>query len=144
MFHFKLFHVPRLLSKKYIISVWEAVGAITQIPQKGIINIIVVSENDMEELNQSYRKKEGPTDILTFSYLNSVERATDIAGEIYLCLEKIRLYALEREVSYESQLRYIIIHGLVHMMGYDHETDNESREMEKIEQKVQVLLEELK
>ncbi len=50
----------------------------------------------MTTLNQTYRGKEGPTDILTFPYRNTVEKSTDTAGEIYLCLEKIQLYALER------------------------------------------------
>ncbi len=91
----------------------------------------------MGHLNESYRKKTGPTDILTFPYLHSVEKSTDTAGEIYLCLEKIRLYAQERGVSYEEQLKYIIIHGLVHMMGYDHETEKQATEMEKIEATIQ-------
>jgi len=43
-------------------------------------------------------------------------------------------------MSYEEQLRSTIIHGLVHMMGYDHETEKESKEMEKIEKKISALL----
>ena len=50
----------------------------------------------MTTLNQAYRDKEGATDILTFPYRDTVEKSTDIAGEIYLCLEKIQFYALER------------------------------------------------
>lgn len=137
MFQYRLFHVPRILSKSYITAVWEAVENTTKIPQKGIIHIIVVWPEEMERLNTSYRKKTGPTDILTFPYLHSVEKATDIAGEIYLCLEKIHLYAQERGVSYEEQLKYIIIHGLIHMMGYDHETEEQATEMEKIEAIIQ-------
>jgi rRNA maturation RNase YbeY len=56
----------------------------------------VVPLEEMTTLNQTYRGKEGPTDILTFPYRDTVEKGTDIAGEIYLCLEKIQFYALER------------------------------------------------
>lgn len=133
MFHYNLFNTPKLLTKKYIESVGSALEAVTKIPQKGYINIVVVSSAEIAELNAAYRGKEGATDILTFPYLESVKMDEDVAGEIYLCLEKIELYAKERWVTYEEQLKYIIIHGLVHMLGYDHETEKEWKEMEKIE-----------
>ncbi len=140
MFQFNLFHVPPILTKKYIKSVGIAIESVIKTQQIGVINIIVTTPKDIAWINKTYRDKEGPTDILTFSFRETAKQPTDIAGEIYLCLEKIQLYAKERWVSYEEQLRYIIIHGLVHMMGYDHETEKESREMEKIEQKILVLV----
>jgi probable rRNA maturation factor len=63
-----------------------------------------------------------------------------VAGEIYLCLEKIKAYAKDAGKTYKEQLEYIIIHGLVHLMGYDHETDADSREMGRVEKKIQSLL----
>lgn len=144
MFHYNLFHTPKILTKKYIENVWKILEIVTNIPQKGNINIIVVPLEEMTTLNQAYRDKEGATDILTFPYRDTVEKSTDIAGEIYLCLEKIQFYALERWTTYEEQLKYIIVHGLVHMMGYDHETEKESKEMEKVEEKIINLLKEEK
>lgn len=136
MFHYNLFNTPKILTKKYIESVGKALEVVTKIPQKGSINIIVLSLEDIAELNTTYRDKEGATDILTFPYLDTVKKSTDIAGEIYLCLEKIELYAKDRWVTYDEQLKYIIIHWLVHMMGYDHETEKEWKEMEKIENSI--------
>jgi len=52
--------------------------------------------DEIATLNATYRGKEGPTDILTFPYRDTVNKATDIAGEIYLCLEKIQYYAEEK------------------------------------------------
>lgn len=144
MFHYNLFSTPKILTKKYIENVWKILEIVTNIPQKGNINIIVVPLEEMTTLNQAYRDKEGATDILTFPYRDTVEKSTDIAGEIYLCLEKIQFYALERWTAYEEQLKYIIVHGLVHMMGYDHETEKESKEMEKVEEKIINLLKEEK
>lgn len=65
----------------------------------------------------------------------------EIVGEIYLCLEKIKFYAKEAGKTYKEQLEYIVIHGLVHLMGYDHESDADWHEMEKIEKKIQSLIE---
>jgi Endoribonuclease YbeY len=96
MFHYTLFNTPKLLTKKYVETVGKALAKVTNIPQKGHINIIVVSPEEIAELNTTYRGKEGPTDILTFPYRDTVQTSTDIAGEIYLCLEKIKLYARER------------------------------------------------
>jgi len=142
MFHYNLFGTPKILTKKYIQSVGKALEEATKKPQKWIINIITVSPDEIAFLNKSYREKDGPTDILTFSYLHDVRTGKDIAGEIYLCLEKIKFYAEERWITYLEQLEYIIVHGLVHMMGYDHETEKGSKEMGKIEKKVTVLLKE--
>lgn len=140
MFHYTLFDTPKILTKKYIENVWKALWEVTKIEQRGSINIIIVSPAEIASLNETYRGKEGPTDILTFPYRDSVDKTTDIAGEIYLCLEKIQYYAEERGTSYEEQLKYIIIHGLVHMMGYDHETEKKSKEMEKIEKRILALV----
>lgn len=144
MFHYTLFDTPKILTKKYVEQVWGALFAVTKIEQKGYINIIVVTPAEIAKLNKTYRGKEGATDILTFPYRDTVEKATDIAGEIYLCLEKIQYYAAEREVSYAEQLNYIIVHGLVHMMGYDHETEKDTQKMEIIEDKIIRLLKEEK
>lgn len=94
----------------------------------------------MARMNEQFRGKAGPTDILTFSYYSPELTSQDTAGEIYLCLEKIKFYAQESGKTYKEQLEYIVIHGLVHLMGYDHETDRDSREMERVEKKVQSLL----
>jgi len=144
MFNYALFHTPDLLTKKYVEHVWAGLYEVTKIQQIGTIHIIVISPTEMTSLNETYRGKEWPTDILTFPYRDTVRKSTDIAGEIYLCLEKIQYYAEERGTSYEEQLKYIIVHGLVHMMGYDHETEKESQEMERIEKKILSLMQEKK
>ena len=140
MFHYNLFDTPKILTKKYIQNVGKALEEVTKKPQKWIINIITVSPEEIAFLNKSYRGKEWSTDILTFSYMQDVQTEEDVAGEIYLCLEKIQGYAKERWTTYPEQLQYIIIHGMVHMMGYDHETEKGSKEMEKIEKKILTLL----
>jgi probable rRNA maturation factor len=91
-------------------------------------------------MNKQFRGKEGSTDILTFSYYWPELTWSDVAGEIYLCLEKIKIYAVEAGKSYKEQIEYIIIHGLTHLMGYDHEDEVDWQEMEKVEKKIQSLL----
>jgi probable rRNA maturation factor len=120
----------------------QALEKVIKKPQQGIINLIVIDPDQMARMNKQFRGKEWPTDILTFSYLGKsglrvAESPDFIAGEIYLCLEKIKLYAQERGTTYKEQLEYIIIHGLVHLMGYDHETEEDAEKMELVERKIQ-------
>ena len=102
--------------------------------------MIVIDVDEMARMNKQFRGKEGPTDILTFSYYSPDLTSSDIAGEIYLCLEKIKIYSKEAGKTYKEQLEYIVIHGLAHLMGYDHESEQDAAEMEKIEKKIQSLL----
>lgn len=144
MFTFKYFNIPKTLSRDYCKRALQSLEKVipstssgwTKKPQKGIIHLIVIDEADMAGMNEKFRGKTGPTDILTFSYYSPNLKPTDIAGEIYLCLEKIKLYAKDRWVMYKEQLEYIVIHGLVHLMGYNHETEKQAREMERIEKRV--------
>ena len=97
----------------------------------------MIDSEEMAIMNEKFRGKTGPTDILTFSYYSPQLTSSDTAGEIYLCLEKIKLYAEEAGKTYKEQLEYIVIHGLTHLMGYDHESEKDWQEMEKVEKKIQ-------
>lgn len=140
MFILKYFHIPKTLSRKYCTRALQALEKTIIKPQQGVINLIVIEPEEMAHMNKQFRGKEGPTDILTFSYYSPELTPSDIAGEIYLCLEKIKLYAEEAGKTYKEQLEYIIIHGLTHLMGYDHENDTDWQEMDKIEKRIQSLL----
>lgn len=96
MFTFKYFNIPRTLSRDYCRKGLQALEKVVKKPQKGIVHLIVIDTAEMARMNEQFRGKSGPTDILTFSYYSPKLTSSDIAGEIYLCLEKIRLYAQER------------------------------------------------
>jgi probable rRNA maturation factor len=68
MFTFNYFKIPRTLSRAYCKQALEALEKVVKKPQKGIINLIVVSPEEIAEMNKQFRGKEGSTDILTFSY----------------------------------------------------------------------------
>ena len=140
MFTFNYFYIPRTLSREYCTRALEALEKVVKKPQQGIINLIVIESDEMAQMNKQFRGKEGPTDILTFSYYSPELTSSDVAGEIYLCLEKIKIYAEEAGKTHKEQLEYIIIHGLTHLMGYDHEGEDDWQKMEKVEKKIQSLI----
>ena len=140
MFQFKYFNIPKTLSRDYCAKTLQSLAKVIKKPQKGIIHLIVIDVEEMARMNEKFRGKSGPTDILTFSYYSPDLKSTDTAGEIYLCLEKIKLYAKESWKTYKEQLEYIVIHGLVHLMGYDHEREEDWKKMEKVEKRIQSLI----
>ena len=97
----------------------------------------MIDESTMTQMNEQFRGKTWPTDILTFSYYDKKNTSKDIAGEIYLYEKKIQTYAMERWHTYQEELEHIIIHWFVHLMWYDHETEEEQEEMEKIEKEIE-------
>jgi probable rRNA maturation factor len=116
MFTFQYFKIPKTLSRDYCHRALQALEKVIKKPQQGIISLIVIDSEEMARMNEKFRGKTGPTDILTFSYYSAQLTSSDIAGEIYLCLEKIKLYAEQASKTYKEQLEYIVIHGLVHLM----------------------------
>jgi ssRNA-specific RNase YbeY (16S rRNA maturation enzyme) len=74
MFTFKYFHIPRTLSRSYCTRALQVLEKVIKKPQKGIIHLIVLDSEEMARMNQQFRGKEGPTDILTFSFREGGKR----------------------------------------------------------------------
>jgi len=96
------------------------------------MNIIFVASNEVQKLNKSYRNIDRPTDVLSFSYLAGTEDAGDdpvIIGEIYISLEMALKNLKEQgeDWSIDQEIMLLIIHGMLHIFGYDHEEDEEEK-----------------
>ncbi len=74
------------------------------------LSIVIVSSEAMQELNNKYRKKNEPTDVLSFDY-----------GEIAICPEVVGKNAKKFHLSYNKEMVHVLIHGILHILGYDHE-----------------------
>lgn len=94
-------------------------------------NIIFVDINKIHEINREYRGIDRPTDVISFALEDDLEIELDhrVLGDIYICLEKAHEQALEYNHSYLRELSFLMIHGLLHLLGYDHVN---SKEEEKI------------
>lgn len=91
------------------------------------LNVISISPEKMRELNLTYRDKDAVTDILSFAEYADREvlaetREKDIfLGELFFCAAFIRDAAKEDKVTFEREMAYIFSHGVLHLMGFDHE-----------------------
>ena len=95
-------------------------------------DIVLMNNEEIHQVNKEYRKKDAPTDVITFAmFADSPEEERYIfdgevhLGEIMVSLDKIEEQAKENNVTFEQELHYIIAHGVLHLLGFDHQTEPE-------------------
>jgi probable rRNA maturation factor len=105
------------------------------------LTIRIVDKNEMTELNSTYRHKNKPTNVLSFPF-DMPEECEEILmlGDIVICAEVIREEAIEQEKSLEAHWAHMVVHGTLHLLGYDHEKNDEAEIMEAEEIKILTML----
>ncbi len=103
------------------------------------VTVCLVSDAEIARMNEAFRKKKGPTDVLSFPAEKSRRGpASRIAGtylgDIAIAPATARRYARKNGRSLNNELRVLILHGVLHLLGYDHETDR--GKMDRVEQKM--------
>lgn len=95
------------------------------------ITLRFVDAEEGRALNQSYRGKDYATNVLTFAYTENEE--DDTQADIIFCSEVLVREATEQKKTLEAHAAHLVIHGMLHAQGYDHESDDEADEMEALE-----------
>ena len=97
------------------------------------VSLSLVDDEEITGLNREYREEDRPTDVLSFSQREGGERpapgAPDLLGDIVISIETAARQAAERGVELEEELLHLSVHGLAHLLGYDHVSEREEREM---------------
>lgn len=114
--HLVTFDTKRL--RRYAQDVLKSSGVVS-----GDVNVIVISDTIMISLNKKYKKRKGTTDVLSFRL--SEEQANNIEGEVYVSLEQAYRQATEYDVPYEEEVIRLVTHGLLHLTGRDHNSEEE-------------------
>jgi len=92
-----------------------------------------VEKTEITELNNTYRSKNGATNVLSFPFEHLVELDVPLLGDIVICSEVVNDEAIEQGKSLESHWAHMVVHGCLHLCGFDHESDDQEREMETLE-----------
>ena len=102
-----------------------AARAIEIVPQaKGkSATIAFVSDRRMRELNENFRGKTQTTDVLSFPFEPDEFESTNYLGDIVISSEQAARQAAENDLNFETEMKQLILHGVLHLCGYDHETD---------------------
>lgn len=100
--------------------------------KNAIFSIIFVTDDEIHEINKTYRKVDRITDVISFAFEDNEDiMYNDIRmlGDIYICIPQMKRQAKEYGHSEKRELSFLTIHGLLHLLGYDHMTDEEEKEM---------------
>lgn len=98
------------------------------------LTLRVVNQEESQKLNHEYRGKDYPTNVLTFPYSEPNDELAH--ADIVLCSEVMVREAREQGKSLEEHACHLVVHGVLHAQGYDHEQDDEAREMEQLETQI--------
>jgi rRNA maturation RNase YbeY len=99
--------------------------------------ITFIRDRAMRQLNRDYRYIDQPTDVLAFAYHdqmsdNEPDHNPTFLGDVVISVETAARYASEQGITFATEVNWLVIHGLLHLAGYDHETDNgEMRRLER-------------
>jgi probable rRNA maturation factor len=97
-----------------------------------------VDAQEGQTLNREYRGKDYATNVLTFAYNEGAEIADDepTQADIVLCTDVLQREADEQKKTVEEHAAHLVVHGVLHAQGFDHETDEEAEEMEQLERDI--------
>jgi probable rRNA maturation factor len=97
-----------------------------------------VDAEEGQTLNREYRGKDYATNVLTFAYNEGAEIADDepTQADIVLCTDVLQREADEQKKTVEEHAAHLVVHGVLHAQGFDHETDEEAEEMEQLERDI--------
>ena len=142
-----LYALPFVLEKKVIVLEHKtqavSVRALSLFAAKarralgldGDVNVCITSNRELQELNRRFRRKDKPTDVLSFP-----SDIPKLAGDIAISADIAAANAADIGHSIETELKVLILHGLLHLAGYDHETDNGEMQLLEIELRQQLKL----
>ncbi len=113
----------------------------------GVVQLTMLNDATIKKLNKEYRGKNKPTDVLSFSYIEENAQMNadgspfafpqqDLIGEIAISIETARNQAKEHGKTLKEELQFLFVHGLFHVFGYDHEEENERKEMFDLQDEV--------
>ncbi len=122
------------------------------------LSLTIVNKEEIQEINREYRGKDKPTDVISFRLMETESGKTInqenfpfdfdpsmgfYIGEIFICLEVAKLQAIELEHSLEREIAELFVHGLLHVLGHDHETLPEAQKMKELEEAMEPYLDEI-
>lgn len=96
----------------------------------------IVDEAEMTELNGRYRGKDYPTNVLSFPFDGPPGVAIDFLGDVVVCAPVVEREAAEQGKSIDAHWAHLVVHGCLHLLGYDHEEEGEATRMETLETEI--------
>ena len=113
-----------------------ATGAVQPEGNEVEMTVRIVDEAESHELNLTYRGKDRPTNVLSFPFECPDEVALPLLGDLVICRQVVEREAAEQEKPLMAHWAHMVVHGCLHLLGYDHIEDDEAEEMESLETQI--------
>ena len=123
------------------INCWVA-AAIGDTDKEFELSIRIVDEVEITQLNKEFRNKDKPTNVLSFPFTfeeeieGGIELDIPLLGDIIICAQVVKLESEEQGKQELAHWAHMVVHGVLHLLGYDHIEDDEAEEMETLEIKI--------
>ena len=128
--------VPSRSLQKIAQAILDAMGR-----TEAELSLALIGNAEMRRLNATYRKKDYPTDVLSFPIEGGPPGVGALLGDVIISVDKAREQALERGCTEAEEIVALLIHGIVHLLGYDHERSaKDARAMKRQENKIRSVL----
>ncbi|MFA7653975.1 MAG: rRNA maturation RNase YbeY [Candidatus Magasanikbacteria bacterium] len=102
----------------------------------GEVEINIVGDEVIQILNKEYRGQDRVTDVLSFAWQEDKKISSKLLGQIFICYPQIKRQAKDYKVSVESEFYRMLIHGLLHLIGYDHQNKADALKMFKKQDRI--------
>lgn len=117
--------VPQKFLNIWIHKVYKELIRLNEMKEKKELTVVFVSKGQIRKLNSQYRNKNKPTDILSFESMDP-----ESLGELVICPQIIKKQSKEHGLTLQEEMSYMVLHGILHLLGYDHEVDEkQARQM---------------
>ncbi|MGR3807502.1 rRNA maturation RNase YbeY [Pasteurella testudinis] len=97
------------------------------------MTVRIVDEAESQALNRTYRGKDYPTNVLSFPFESPAEVELPLLGDLVICRQVVEREAAEQQKPLAAHWAHMVVHGSLHLLGYDHIEDGEAEEMEALE-----------
>ncbi len=115
-------------------------AVLPQFQPESEITIRLVDEAESRELNHTYRGKDKPTNVLSFPFEAPPGIELLLLGDLIICRQVVEREADEQQKAPDAHWAHMVIHGSLHLLGYDHIEDDEAEEMEGLETEIMLAL----
>ncbi|EKD76546.1 MAG: hypothetical protein ACD_43C00067G0003 [uncultured bacterium] len=117
------------MTQSWLEHVWRAITKTVKLPQTIQLNIVVVGDAYMKTMNQRYRGVTKVTDVLSFGYNKT-------CGDVVVCYPQAKRQARTKQQSLQRECAWLVVHGILHWRGYDHECAADAQVMRSLEQRI--------
>ncbi len=124
----------------FVTQVMKETAKILKIKKRFQFSIILVDSDTIQEINKTYRKKDQVTDVISFASNDilgfEIKESINELGDIFINVDRVRSQAIDYGHSLKREFSFLVTHGLLHLLGYDHMNKSEEEEMFALQEEI--------